>query len=384
MAGYVPLPAYRNPQNALDFEPLNNAVQNWGATTRQNALDTYKVGQDQKQDARAGAAAGREAERFTMQKDEYNREKQAALVKNLAGVAQLVEQEKDPAVRQQNWGRLVSSHPSIAANLQKYGVDPSDHMRGPQFILAEARGYQDPMAQQKVQADINKTNAEASWYQERPRTMAGGATSTLISQLQAENPGMSLEQAITIAKRGTGVMEVGDTLRDRNTGATVSDIAPAIAGAERARVTGKAGGESEASLASLRSKMPGLESVVKELDALSEKATYTTTGKAIDLARREMGSEPRESSIARQRYIAMVDNQVLPMLRDTFGAAFTQKEGDSLKATLGAPDASPKEKQAVLKSFIEQKRRNIEAVAAEAGASHAAPSGGFKYLGPAP
>jgi hypothetical protein len=36
-------------------------------------------------------------------------------------------------------------------------------------------------------------------------------------------------------------------------------------------------------------------------------------------------------------------------------------------ATLGDPDKSPQEKQAVLKAFIEQKRRDIEALARQSG-----------------
>ena len=62
-----------------------------------------------------------------------------------------------------------------------------------------------------------------------------------------------------------------------------------------------------------------------------------------------------EGAVARKEYITRVDNEVLPLLRQIFGAQFTQKEGESLKATLGDPDASPEEKDAVLKSFIETK-----------------------------
>ena len=69
---------------------------------------------------------------------------------------------------------------------------------------------------------------------------------------------------------------------------------------------------------------------------------------------------PRESAIARKEYIAKVDNEVLPLLRQTFGAQFTQKEGESLKLTLGDPNATPEEKDAVLRSFIDAKRSQIE------------------------
>lgn len=240
MAGYVPLPAYRNPENAmLDFSGLNNAVSGFKDAQRQNAMAEYQVGRDKVQDARAGAAASRAAEAFRM-------EKQDRAIKHIAGMAQMVQQappEQQPVL----WGKLRSTVPDFDADLQGLGVDPNDHATAAQILIARARGYQDPLATQKAQADIAKTNAEASWYQERPRTMAGGATTAIIDRLMAENPGMSLEQAVTIAKRGSGVTTVGDELVDRNSGAPVRNVAPALAGAESAKAQGEMTGKQTAS-----------------------------------------------------------------------------------------------------------------------------------------
>ena len=127
----------------------------------------------------------------------------------------------------------------------------------------------------------------------------------------------------------------------------------------QATVQGKAEGENVNLLASMEAKMPGLELVVEQLDKLADKATYTWAGQNIDAARKQAGMEPRPEAVARAEYIAMVDNQVLPLLRDTFGAAFTQKEGDTLRDTLGDPDKSPAEKKAVLRAFIAQKKRDV-------------------------
>lgn len=136
---------------------------------------------------------------------------------------------------------------------------------------------------------------------------------------------------------------------------------------------GKAKGEADASYQSIMSKMPGLENVVIQLDQLADRATYTLGGQAMDTARRQLGMEPTDAALARAQYIAIVDNQILPLLRDTFGAQFTVKEGETLRATLGDADKSPKEKQAALKAFIEQKRRDVEALARQAGQSAPAP-----------
>lgn len=125
---------------------------------------------------------------------------------------------------------------------------------------------------------------------------------------------------------------------------------------------GNADAETQTAFDSLNSKLPGLKSVVSELGDLAEKATYTTAGKLWDDVVRESGAMPTEGALARTKYMSMVDNQVLPLLRDTFGAAFTVQEGESLRATLGAPDKSPDEKKAVLEAFIEQKARDLEAL----------------------
>lgn len=140
---------------------------------------------------------------------------------------------------------------------------------------------------------------------------------------------------------------------------------------------GKAAGEAAGSYRSIESKMPGLEAVVERLGELADKATYTYAGQGLDAGMRQLGMEPREAAVARTEYQAMVDNQVLPMLRDTFGAAFTVKEGETLRATLGDLNKSPTERKAILKAFIEQKRRDVEALGRQSGveAPQSAPQG---------
>jgi len=142
-------------------------------------------------------------------------------------------------------------------------------------------------------------------------------------------------------------------------------------------------GADVALLDSQSSKMAGLETVVSELNQLADKATYTGAGRAYDSVKAQLGMEPREAAVARAEYIAKVDNQVLPMLRDTFGAAFTVKEGESLRATLGDPNKTPAEKKAVLSAFIEQKKRDIAALQTRTGKASettAAPADDAEYL----
>jgi hypothetical protein len=164
---------------------------------------------------------------------------------------------------------------------------------------------------------------------------------------------------------------------DPQTRQAVATVPKELAKAKEQEKFGTLQGEARGELASQTSKMPGLEKVVSHLDTLSEKATYTIAGQAVDYAKRQLNMEPREASVARVEYEAVVNNQILPLLRDTFGAQFTEREGATLRATLGDPNKSPKEKQAVLRSFIEQKQRDIEALQRRTGerpATESAPS----------
>lgn len=127
-------------------------------------------------------------------------------------------------------------------------------------------------------------------------------------------------------------------------------------------VTGKAEGENQVLAESVQRKMPGLRATIDTLTQLADSATYTQGGQVMDSVKRELGLPVGQGAIDRASYIAIVDNQVLPLLKDTFGAAFTVAEGESLRATLGNPNASPAEKKAILDAFISQKERDVAAM----------------------
>jgi hypothetical protein len=134
----------------------------------------------------------------------------------------------------------------------------------------------------------------------------------------------------------------------------------------RAGEIGKQQGEKETLYKSSLSKLPQLNQVALDLSTLGKGASYTLGGRGTDTLARQFGVTT-DTAKARTEYIAKVDNEILPLLRDTFGAAFTQKEGESLKATLGAPDVSPQEKDAVLRAFISSKYATLESMGRELG-----------------
>jgi hypothetical protein len=112
-------------------------------------------------------------------------------------------------------------------------------------------------------------------------------------------------------------------------------------------------------LGRMEASLPGVKEVVNELIDLSTIATSTLGGKAFDFVVKQSGFGSTEGADARAKMIAIVDNQVLPLLKETFGAAFTVAEGENLKASLVDPDASPTAKRAQLDAFLAQKERNI-------------------------
>jgi len=130
---------------------------------------------------------------------------------------------------------------------------------------------------------------------------------------------------------------------------------------------GKRVGEAAGTLQFLEANMPKLDQVATELSALGKTATYTKAGQAKNILTRELGGEVGQGGVDRAAYIAKVDNEVLPLLRDTFGAAFTVAEGEKLRATLGGDNLSPPEKDAVLKAFISQKKSQIQSLKRQIG-----------------
>lgn len=149
-----------------------------------------------------------------------------------------------------------------------------------------------------------------------------------------------------------------------------------VAAAAAASKTGAATGDAQARLADVQAQLPALNQVVDKLHGLGQTATYTKAGVAGNEVLRQLGAQVPQGAVDRTEYISVVDNEVLPLLRQTFGAAFTQKEGETLRVTLGDPNKTPEEKDAVLRSFIDAKTREVESLQRRTGQEQQAGPGG--------
>jgi len=119
-------------------------------------------------------------------------------------------------------------------------------------------------------------------------------------------------------------------------------------------------GEALSNLKKAEAGLPGLEEVVVKLKDLSSVATFTKLGSGFNAIAKEFGFGATKGATARASYQGIIDNQVLPLLKQTFGAAMTEGEGKRLADTLGDVNATPEEKQAQLDAFIDSQRRQIE------------------------
>ena len=189
----------------------------------------------------------------------------------------------------------------------------------------------------------------------------GGAPANFRAlEMQAEAAGLvkgTPEYAEFMETRGAGAQAGAKTTATNEANIATGGEAAEAVSAGRARGTASVATDRET--AEMERNLPGLREVVDQLYDLSSTATFTRAGRLRDAARRSFGLPAGEGAVDRASYIAVVDNQILPLLRQTFGAAFTAAEGDRLRATLGDPNASPEEKHAKLEAFIAQAERNL-------------------------
>jgi len=203
------------------------------------------------------------------------------------------------------------------------------------------------------------------------------------------------QQAFLNVKRASQVLNLGDQMAIRSPSGGIAETynvgvnpnnAPQLKGQQQdakntsdlnfqpmitqkkaaATIVGKDQGTNQSELNTQTAILPELTKTVGELSELGKNATYTTTGQLGDALVREtkgfggLTNPATDGAIARTAYLAKVDNQVLPLLRQTFGSAFTEREGASLRSVLGDPNKAPAEKDAALKAFIDQKSSSIQ------------------------
>ncbi len=325
----------------------------------------------------------------------------AGIWNKLAQGQQLYQQKQMNALKMDEYNRGVGRDQQMRDVLSE-AVTPSR----PAMPQAEAMGplpmggqpLQDYPSQEFRPARMDMQNALGAMYEgglgpeamalEAKQRQLRGATPSMVNEYKfwEQLPPADQEKYLAV-KRAAQIKKIGgvETVVSPISGTTPLGTLEAETTAKRktkeAEVLGRESATEKALLKNLEASLPNLQNVVGKLDKLGKIATYTQAGIAKDAASRQLGLKMSKGAIARKEYISMVDNEILPLLKQTFGAAFTQKEGDTLKATLGDPDASPEEKSAVLKSFIESKKAQISVKRRRVGAVPRGTQGSIKAIG---
>jgi len=118
---------------------------------------------------------------------------------------------------------------------------------------------------------------------------------------------------------------------------------------------GKTEAEDKDVIQRMKTNLPSLRQSVQRLKSLSAAASFSLPDKAYNAMMNKVFGIETKGGTARARMNSIADNMVLPLLKATFGAAFTVEEGKKLRAALVDENATPNQKMAQLEEFMNQK-----------------------------
>lgn len=255
----------------------------------------------------------------------------------------------DPAMQQQQ--------------LAQFQADPQTYINRAQDLLTRATAGQGTAAQREfaeLTVDLSAEDLDRARRVElglSPRA-TGSAAQTIARTGTTQD--VAASQAIIKGAEAGATEEAKQTQQL----AFKPRIAKAVA---LAKAEASRKGEVLSNIGQMKAALPGLTDVMEQLKELAPVATSTLAGRGFDLFVKEAGFGSTKGADARAKFIAVINNQVLPLLKPTFGAAFTVEEGKELKATMGDPNATPSQKIEQLNAFIAQKIRDIESAERELG-----------------
>lgn len=322
----------------------------------------------QTQQAEQGVTTGQQA---------IEQEKQNSIIRSIAEFSPIIKPLLDKAIQTGDTSEAQTALTQRLIQLQKQGRDTTETVEAitqlrngnPQQVLAEVNAI-DAAAQQR---GLNLGPQKSVGQQE---------FSSLITQAQGDPE--SLETKAARIKLGLDPRAVGSAeqtvAQDKDLQTDVISFKEKVINATKlAEKQATEQGIALTDLNRMETSLPELKDTVNELKKLAPLATSTLAGKGFDVLSKELGFGSTKGANARARFVSIIDNQVLPLLKPTFGGSFTVEEGKALKASLADPDASPEQKIEQLNAFLEQKERDIRAKQAETKGL-GADTGGFKII----
>lgn len=239
-------------------------------------------------------------------------------------------------MRPQMWNRLRALDPDSEAELRAAGIDPNDYNAGARMILAEARGYQDPLDRQIKEAklaQLRRKNASpdaayaqraaaAQQYGLDPNSEVGRQFILTGKLPDTTKPGFNLtpgQQAVD--------KKFAEELVDWNVRGGFAD-------------TGK-----------MLEQLDGIADMLED-PAQSAAMSGPIEGMMPDRLSALMGERGQRRIATREA----VEEVVQRNLRAVLGAQFTEKEGDRLIARAFNPSLSPAENARRVRRLVTQIR----------------------------
>lgn len=322
------LPALQlEPRNALlDLTPVNNALM--GIQRQQNENRNYEMEQQR---------LGMEQQRFAQQSKSANLDYETKLATRSAGLAQMAKAEKNPQRKAAMMERMYSLAPNYRDNLIANGINPDDHDGVADFVIAQARGYQDPMDVEAKRLEMDYKRAQIAKM--NSPSAAGGTYKEVGGNLVRVMPDGTVQEVY----KGKPSFTPGETAVDKAYAKTYeSDI-----------VSG------------------GLADADKNLAAIKSVQSALTDKKGPNLTGPIIGRLPDAvTSFTNPEAINMrdrVEEVVQRNLRVILGAQFTNEEGKRLIARAYNPALSEEQnaqRLGALASAMEQALQAKKAAAA--------------------
>lgn len=408
MAGYIPLPAYQVPRNAvLDFSGLDSGLnalnqRRMDDLNRSERMDErqYDRGRNALMDARRaeetaysrsrdaigdqryadnteytrgrqGVLDQRASTEFQQSQQDRSRERFQSQVKAFAGYTRdNILTETDPAIRAQKWQQLLS-HPDLADAPEIY----RDPMRGPEMFVSQASGHTTDKQPSNVQ--------EYEYFKALPPDQ---------------------QQRYLTMKRADKWLDAGTTFKSPNTvdpAAQPREIPKDVAEEARQKELGKGMGEGFNALPKARAALQAFDLknkiVSDDIDRALSQAGPWTTGFAGQLTQ-FVGSSPAHdlsrTLMSIQSNLGFDELQQMRANSPTGGAlgAVTERELALLQATWGSLEQSQSEEQfrynltrlkQIRQEFAALKQQAYEADVARYGAA-AVPNPAGQAPGAAP
>lgn len=294
-------------------------------------------------------------EDFAREAEEFELRKQQALLQKQMGDMRLQQ-----AQGQRQFADYVAQNPNqdIGTILQQQAA-----------MTGDPSGYVDYMSGKEMLDMKNKAALELA---QRKQAISGGGVSAYMKdaeRLQELYPDMDLLTTYGLSRGGIGQ----GTYYNPEMGKVeaLPGFAAARGGIKESESAGKARGtplgEAQAEFADLSASYPGLRDATNKLASLAQVATYTSAGRFTDDVRRQLGVNVGNAAEAAAEMTTIIDTEVLPLLKPTFGAAFTVNEGEWLRATMGDPNLSPEEKIAQINARVQSWNRRLQTLARRTG-----------------